>query len=140
MSMTTASVEISYGFFCEQLRAEEGGKTSALGILSDVIYLQGTAPFLLPSLALHVHVKNPMRTAFDVVFRLDLPGGVTTPEFRFPVEVNNTSVGHNLNLNFGNIVLTQLGMISARVRLETAPPIEREFQLEIRPLPPGSVA
>jgi len=138
--MTTAPVEIAYGFFCEQLRAEEGGKTSALGMLGDVVYLQGTAPYLLPGLALHVHVKNPARTTFDVVFQIDWPGGVSTPEFRFPVEVNATSVGNNLNLNLGNVVLTQPGTISASVRLETTPPIETEFHLEIRPLPPGSVA
>ena len=136
--MTEERPEIEYGFFCEFVRPEQNGKTTAIGMWGDVCRYEGAPPAPMPNLGLHVYIANRRQIPYNVVVRLDIPGLPEPAEFRFALASSPGAVGSNLNLNIANLVFTEPGRVRAKVIIEADPPVERDFVLRVEFLPPGT--
>lgn len=130
---------IRYAFFCEDLRAEEGGKTTAIGLWGSEC-LVPAFPAVMRSLAFHAHIANPDGASVPLLIRVDGPfvSPMRPPEARHQLPASPVKTTNNLNMVFGPVVLARPGNVTVTLRLEVDPPVEETFTLAIisRPAPP----
>lgn len=127
-------ISIAYGFFCEDLRPEIGGKTTAVGLWGTGMVL-AELPGLIRSLAFHALVVHP--PDFTCPYELGLSGPfepqITEPATGLLVaEPGKAST--SINLIFGPVRFSREGTVVVHVRLlpEGEPVLEQKFALTVR--------
>jgi len=130
--------EIAYGFFCEYVRPETGGKITAIGMWGERCRFMSAPPGVLTNLGLHIYVVNRAQRSYPVVVRVYIPGRPDPIEWSFSLNVVSGAVGNNINMNIANLVFPQPGIVRVNVKIESTPLVEREFKMDVSFEPPGA--
>ena len=135
--MKAPQLELAYGFFCEFIRLEATGQITPVGIWGDTCRLSGNPPAILPTLAFHAFLRGVGKAPHKFKLKVTFPGNFNPLEVEVPLVVGDGQTTQNLNFNMAGINILGVGEIVAKVQIDTAPPIEREFRLkvEFQPLP-----
>jgi hypothetical protein len=134
--MAAQEIEAAYCLFCEFVRGEPHGKTTAIGMYGDTCRFFGQPPGMLPNLGLHVFIRNPGRRRFAGVLTVTWPGRPRRDEVRFAAAATEGSTGHGLNCNFATPQLLEEGDIVAHLLIEADPPVQHEYRLRVCFEPP----
>jgi hypothetical protein len=125
--------EILHGFFCESVRDEVGGRTTAIGIWGVRCRIQANPPASIP-LAFHCYIWNPDRVPLIANLRFHFPGATDPIPVMMPLTMTERSIAHNVNLNMlGVVPITGPGDLVADVILTNERNIVRataRFQME----------
>jgi hypothetical protein len=122
------------GFFCEDLRREMSGQTTAVGMWGSDCVVE-VVPCTLRSLTFVVLLANPEQVAYD--FTVNIGGDVAadlqqTVTSRLHVDGLQTHSSNVVGLILAPLFVTREGSIRAHLRVETTPPIEQTWSLGIR--------
>ncbi|CAN5923113.1 hypothetical protein BH11MYX4_BH11MYX4_05470 [soil metagenome] len=122
--------EVLYAFFCEDLRVEQSGQTTAVGIWGERAYV-GAFPAMLKSLAFHAYVSNHAREHFHFVVHMRGPFDPGEIRQEGDLVMEGHHIGQNINLLLAPVVFTEPGVMSATLVIGSDPPIERTIRLEV---------
>jgi len=131
-----STVRIIYGFFCEHLRQEASGQTTAIGLWGTEWRIATAGPVTAPSLSFHAFVTNPKQIPISGNATFQLPGVDQKIEIPLNIQIAEGMTGHNINLTIGNVPIAKPGQATVRLQFNCEPPIDEEFSLEIRFIPP----
>jgi hypothetical protein len=133
---------IEYGFFCEQIRVEASGQITPIGIWGETYLVREAVPLIIPSLALHVFVRNPGRQALRCTVTLSAHGQTAPLVMEAPIISHPEATSQNLNFNMAWVELRAYGEVAANVSINTVPPVTRQFRLRVarHPEAAGGVA
>jgi hypothetical protein len=129
--MSAQQPKIVYGLFCEFIRMEMSGQTTAIGIWGETCRVGASAPVVLPALAFHAYICNLGRVAYNAKIKVAFPGKAAPVEMTAPVSSEQIQDSQNLNVNMSPVHITEAGDVVATIELDTTPPIRREFRLHI---------
>jgi hypothetical protein len=132
--------QILFGFFSEDARVERTGQITAVGMWGGTLTLAGT-PHTLRSIAFNAYVENPELRPYRFSIRIEGPLGLgpTLPlVHEGQMQVDSQRSSHFLGLIMGPALVLQPGAIRATLRIESEPPIEKVFTLEVRHGPVGA--
>jgi hypothetical protein len=132
-----APIKLLYGFFCEHLRTEAGGQTTAIGLWGTECRLQSDPPFLLRSLSFHAYLENPDQAPLNGHATFDIPGMGISPVIPIKMEGQGGMVGNNINLAVGPILIPHSGTVKVCLHMDADPPLDQEFTLRINFMPPA---
>jgi len=131
-------IKILYGIFAEFIRAEKSGLTTAIGIFGAKVGAVGNPPVQLPNIGFNAYISNPSQEVIKGNVIITLPGGMSLPPFPFEMATGPHFVGHNLNVNYPGVVISQSGLLTATVEIFGHPESTRIFELEIALDPPSA--
>jgi len=123
--------EIVYGLFCESLRQEVSGQTTAVGIWGETCRFAIAPPALIPTLAFHAFIRNPEHLSYNARVQINLPGNSAPVTFETPIKGDPAQDSQNINIQLASIPVPQAGDVVVRVHLDTTPPVEGEFHLHV---------
>lgn len=131
LSSPSESPEFIYSFFCEFIREEPGGKTTAIGIFGNRMVVSGSFPILLPGIGFHAFIKDSTQDPLKGTISIKLPG--MDKHHVYPVEFkgDKTATGHNLNVQLGGVILKEPGIAEAIVHIYSSPEIHNTTTIEI---------
>lgn len=122
-------LEIRFGFFAEDLRNERSGQMTAVGIWGSRCFVP-EFPAILRSVAISTYLENPEGIAYPFLITMMVPG-MGTQQHRGTLNVQHDRPGHFLGLMSGPVVVQAPSTITATVRIECDPVLERTFSLEV---------
>ena len=128
--------ELRYAFFCEFVRPEADGKTTAIGLWGDRCVVQSAAPALLPALGLHAFIANPDGIQCVIEIKLTLPD-MEPIIHEVDLQVVPGKTGTNVNFNLFGLPLNQPGEVVAEITIKSDPPSIRRVVLDVSFQPPG---
>jgi hypothetical protein len=124
--------QVSVCFFCEDIRPEEGGKISAMGLMGhQYVFNRSEEPPFLRSLSFYAYVRNPERVAHP--FSIAIEGA----PFEKPLQVRGTlPVEADKTANHIFVSITQprvvgAGTLTGTLTVETDPPAVGRAELDI---------
>ena len=129
--MNTSPLELVYAFFCETVRLEASGQISPIGIWGDTVKFAVNAPALMPCLAFHAFVRNLGLNPLKFRLKVTFPGKAKPVEVEMPLQGNEVQTCQNVNFNNAGLQITEPGDVVAHVRIDSTPPIDREFRLQM---------
>ena len=152
MTQISRSSPYGYSLFCDDLRREEGGKVTLVGLYGSDMIISGSFPAALPKLALIVtYIERPGESDEPLELVIYFPGDSDdAPSQRVPLqaetvegfrkqqqepEVEDPLLIMRLDLMFTPIVIKQEGRI--RVRMVRGDKEIRLGTLRIRAKPPA---
>src|SRR5438552_2742384 len=125
-------VTLEYAFFCEDVRNEEGGRITAVGMPGGDLRLKGAPPGNLRSLSFVAHFANPDRETTQVRITINGPG---LPQdvvvFENDLKTKTDETGHFVNLIMGPLTIPTAGDFVARVEVPGEHPIDRRIVLQV---------
>lgn len=129
--MNTSPLELVYAFFCETVRLEASGQISPIGIWGDTVNFAGNAPALMPCLAFHAFVRNVGLNPLKFKLEMTFPGKAEPLTVEMKLQGNEVQTCQNVNFNMAGLQITEPGDVVAHVRIDSTPPIDREFCLHL---------
>ena len=123
--------EIVHGLFCETLRQEVSGQTTAVGIWGETCRFAIAPPAVIPTLAFHAFIRNPEHLSYNAKVQINLPGNPAPVTFETPIKGDPSQDSQNINIQLAGIPVAQAGDVVVLVHLDTTPPVEREFHLHV---------
>lgn len=121
-------MRLVYGFFCEDLRAEQSGQVSAIGLWGPQVSV--VAFPALVRFAFHAFVENADEEA-PFTITITVPGQPAPPAMNDVLRPTPATVGQNFNISLGNVPLTEPGEMRVRFQIEGREPIDQTFTLRV---------
>ena len=129
---------VLHALFCEHVRPEESGKTTLLGVWGAQCRFFTAAPTVMPNLGIHAFVHNPDQVPLSLVLTLQATGWEDGIRVEMEAPTEKGKIGHNINLNFANLIFTEPGPLTATLSLSTTPPTEHQIVLDVVFAPPAT--
>ncbi|MCK6527276.1 hypothetical protein L6R50_06825 [Myxococcota bacterium] len=129
--MTTPKIAVQYAFFCEIVRPEEHGKTTAIGLWGRVCRFLGPAPGVLSSLGFHAYLAHEGASCIVGRVRISTPGVDEPQPYEFKLVPREGSAGTNLNINSFGVLVTRPGFIRAELEIDEPCKVLQATELQV---------
>lgn len=123
---------IRYAFFCEDLRPEEGGKVTALGMFGPSFVVHGQEPSALRSLAFYACIANPDHGRYPYRVRISGDPLPQALEHRGELSAAPDKESQNVCIVMSSVPLLQAGSITAEIVVESEPEVRAVVDIAVR--------